>query len=88
LLRRIDAWDDLRDTYTRTCADRAHQLAQSVSPPLVDWEAVIEPSVREGPALLGFVAARIAEQISGVDAYHTERARQARWLSERLGLRC
>jgi hypothetical protein len=88
LLRRIDAWDDLRDTYTRTCADRAHQLAQSVCPPLVDWEAVIEPSVREGPALLGFVAARIAEQISGVDAYHTERARQARWLSERLGLRC
>jgi hypothetical protein len=86
LLRRIEAWDDLRDTYTRMCADRAHELAQSVSPPLVDWEAAIEPSVREGPALLGFVAARIAEEISGVDAYHAERERQSQWLSERLDL--
>jgi hypothetical protein len=42
--------------------------------------------VREGPALLGFVAARIAEEISGRDAYHAERARQTAWLVERLGL--
>lgn len=86
LLRRIDAWDDLRDTYTRMCADRAHELALGQSPPLEDWDAVIEPSVREGPALLGFVAARIAEEISGVEAYHAERARQTAWLVERLAL--
>jgi hypothetical protein len=30
---------------------------------------VIEPSMPEGPALLGFVAARIAEEISGPGAY-------------------
>ena len=86
LVRRIDAWDGLRDTYTRMCADRGHELALGQSPPLEDWDAVIEPSIREGPALLGFVAARIAEQTSGPDAYRAERARQTEWLVERLGL--
>jgi hypothetical protein len=87
LLRRVEAWDDaLRDTYTRMCADRAHELALGASPPLEDWDAVVEPSVREGAALLGFVAARIAEEISGTDAYYAERAKQTEWLVERLGL--
>jgi len=85
LLRRIDAWNEpLRDEYTRMCADRAHELARSEG--LSEWDAVVEPSVPEGPALLGFVAARIAEAISGTDAYHAERRRQADWLAERLGL--
>jgi hypothetical protein len=87
LVRRVQAWDDqLRDAYTRMCADRAHELALGQSPPLEAWDAVVEPSVPEGPALLGFVAARIAEEISGTDAYHVERARQTEWLVERLGL--
>jgi hypothetical protein len=87
LLRRVEPWDDtLRDTYTRMCADRAHELALGASPPLEQWDAVVEPSVREGPALLGFVAARIAEEISGPEAYHAERARQTEWLVGRLGL--
>jgi hypothetical protein len=85
LLRRIDVWDDAtRDEYTRMCAERAHELARSEG--LSEWDAVVEPSVREGPALLGFVAARIAEAISGPDAYRVERRRQAEWLAERLGL--
>jgi hypothetical protein len=85
LLRRIEAWDDaLRDEYTRMCADRAHELARGAS--LDEWDAIIEPSVPEGPALLGFVAARIAEEISGPDAYRAERRRQADWLADRLGL--
>jgi hypothetical protein len=85
LVRRVDAWDDdTRDAYTRMCADRAHELAQGAG--LSDWEAVIEPSLPEGPALLGFVAARIAEEISGTEAYYAERARQTEWLVERLGL--
>ena len=87
LTRRIDAWDDvLHDTYTRMCADRAHELARGASPPLDGWDAVIEPSLPEGPALLGFVAARIAEEISGPEAYHAERDSQRAWLVERLGL--
>ena len=85
LLRRIDAWDDgFRDEYTRMCANRAHELAQGAA--LDEWDAVIEPSLPEGPALLGFVAARIAEEISGAAAYTAERERQADWLAERLGL--
>jgi hypothetical protein len=87
LLRRLEAWDALRDEYTRMCADRAHELALAASPPLAEWDAAVEPSIPEGPALLGFVAARIAEEASGVDAYHAERARQAGWLAERLDLR-
>ena len=85
LLRRIEIWDDaFRDDYTRMCADRAHELARGAA--LDRWDAVIEPSVPEGPALLGFVAARIAEEISGTAAYTAERERQARWLADRLGL--
>jgi hypothetical protein len=42
--------------------------------------------VPEGPALLGFVAARIAEERGGPDAYHAERRRQTEWLAARLGL--
>jgi hypothetical protein len=85
LLRRIEAWDDAaRDEYTRMCADRAHELARGAS--LDGWDAMIEPSVPEGPALLGFMAARIAEEISGRDAYRAERDRQAGRLAERVGL--
>jgi hypothetical protein len=88
LVRRIDAWEnEVRDAYTRMSADRGHELAESVSPPLENWAAVIEPSVREGPALLGFVAARIAEELGGSEAYHAERARQTEWLVDRLGLK-
>jgi hypothetical protein len=87
LTRRVDAWDDdTRDAYTRMCADRAHELALRAAPPLEDWDAVVEPSVPEGPALLGFVAARIGEEISGTEAYFRERSRQTDWLVERLGL--
>jgi hypothetical protein len=87
LVRRVDAWDEeCRDTYTRMCADRAHELAMSASPALEAWDAVVEPSVPEGPALLGFVAARIAEEISGPESYRAERARQTEWLVDRLGL--
>jgi hypothetical protein len=87
LVRRIDAWEqEVRDRYTRMCADRAHELARRASPPLEQWEAVIEPSLPEGAALLGFVAARIAEEIDGSEAYHAERARQTNWLVEQLRL--
>lgn len=86
LLRRVDAWDDQRHAYTRMCADRGHELALGASPRLTDWDEVIEPSVPEGPALLGFMAARIGEAIGGPQAYHAERARQSDWLVQHLGL--
>ena len=87
LLRRLDAWDDAaREAYTRDCADRAHTLVREAGPAFAEWDAVVEPSTAEGPALLGFVAARIAEERDGVEAYHAERARQVAWLADRLGL--
>jgi hypothetical protein len=88
LLRRIPAWDSgVRDAFTQDCADRAHQLAATASPPLPGWDALVEPSVPEGPALLGFIAARISEQAhGGPQGYRLERVRQAAWLVEHLGL--
>ena len=86
LLRRIEGWDDdFRAALTHHCADRAHELARAGG--LERWEEVIEPSIPEGPALLSFVAARIAEEAGGgVDAYHAERARHAEWIADRLRL--
>jgi hypothetical protein len=87
LVRRIDAWDDaLRAAFTRDCANRAHALVADGGPALAEWATVIEPSIPEGPALLGFIAARIAEERDGALAYHAERARQVAWIAERLGL--
>jgi hypothetical protein len=85
LLRRVEAWDeDLRARYTRYCADRAQQVARETG--LERWEEVIEPSLPEGPALLSFVAARIADEAGGPDAYLAERARHGEWLAGALGL--
>jgi hypothetical protein len=87
LVRRVAAWDEQRVAYTRMCADRAHELVAAAPPELAHWDSVIEPSIPEGPALLAFIAARIAEEIAGsAGAYHAERERQAGWLAERLGL--
>jgi hypothetical protein len=87
LLRRVAGWDDAtRAAYARDCADHAHAHARSADPPLTAWEEVVEPALAEGPALLGFVAARIAEECDGIAGYHAERARQGAWLAERLGL--
>lgn len=84
LLRRIEAWDDaLRDEYTRMCADRGIELVRGAGLP-AGWEAALEGAIPEGPALLGFMAARAAEEISGVDGYYAERTRQTEWLIERL----
>jgi hypothetical protein len=85
LVERVDAWDEQAYAdYTRMCADRAHELAHAHD--LEAWDAVVEPSIPEGGALLGFIAARIAEVIDGEDGYHRERGLQADWLVERLQL--
>ena len=87
ILRRIGGWDDAtRDEYTPMCADRAHELARRAKRPLQDWAEDAQAAVPEGPALLGFIAARIAEEVDGLEGYHRERQAQARWLVDRLGL--
>lgn len=85
IVRRIEEWDDTaREAYTRMCADRARDLVREADRPLQEWADIAAASVPEGPALLGFVAARVAEEIDGVAGYHREREAQARWFADLL----
>ena len=84
LVRRIRAWNDgTRKEYAQMCIARAGEFAASRrgSP-----SGRRRARHRAGPALLGFVAARIAEAIDGIEAYVEERARQSAWLADRLHL--
>jgi hypothetical protein len=84
LLRRVTAWEDgLRDEFTRMCADHAHEIARQ-APEMTAWDAGIESSLPDGPAMLAFMAAAIAEQRGGIEAHRAERLRQAAWLAARL----
>jgi hypothetical protein len=86
LVRRIDAWnDETREEYSQMCIARAGELAAE-APELVGPWAPVPAASAGGPALMGFIAARMGEAISGVDAYVAERARQSAWLAERLDL--
>jgi hypothetical protein len=83
LVRRIAAWnEDTREEYSRRCMARAQELAAG-APQLAAWPA---PNTAPGPALLGFIAARMAEELGGVDAYVEERGRQSAWLTDLLEL--
>jgi hypothetical protein len=84
LIRRIEGWDDeTREAYTQMCRARASELAAVLKP--ADLWAPRAQSTAE-PALMGFMAARIAEQLGGVDGYVEERMRQSAWLADRLDL--
>jgi len=84
LLRRVTAWEDgVRDAFTHMCAERAHEIARA-EPELAAYDAGIDSSIPDGPAMLAFMAAAIAEQRGGMEAHLAERARQASWLAEQL----
>jgi len=86
LVRRVDAWNDqARDAYSHMCIDRAAELAAAAGRDLAEWAPPHEAAAA-GPALMGFIAARIAEATGGLDAYVDERVRQSRWLVECLDL--
>ena len=86
LTRRIEAWnDETREAYSQRCIARAGELAAAGPEQLAPWAPAPEMSVA-GPALMGFMAARIAEALGGVTAYREERARQSVWLAELLGI--
>jgi diadenosine tetraphosphatase ApaH/serine/threonine PP2A family protein phosphatase len=85
LIRRIDAWDPgAQEAYGQMCIARAHELV-AAAPELVEGWA---PTYDMAPetARVGFIAARIAEELRGVDAYLEERRRQSEWLVEQLAL--
>ena len=85
LVRRIEAWNEAsRIDYSRTCITRAEELI-AAAPTLRDWAP--PPTIGlEETARLGFIAARIAEQLDGAVGYLAERRRQSEWLVERLAL--
>ena len=84
LVRHIEAWnDDSREEYSQMCIARAAELAEEAPELVARWAPRPQASAA-GPALMGFIAARMAEAINGVDAYVEERARQSAWLAERL----
>jgi hypothetical protein len=81
----LKVWNSAtRDEYSRMCVARARELVDTVSD-LADWAPPPSIGLWEA-ARLGFVAARIAEQIGGIDAYLDERRRQSDWLVEQLAL--
>lgn len=85
LVRRIDSWNDAtRDEYSHMCIVRAGELA-AAAPELTPWSPPPEAAAA-GPALMGYIAARLAEATGGLRAYVDERARQSAWLAERLDL--
>jgi hypothetical protein len=85
LLRHIEAWnDETRDAYSLMCVERAQELAAAAPARLEPWAPQPE-AIGAGPALMGYIAARIAEETGGKTALEAERARQAAWLAERLG---
>ena len=85
LMRRITAWDGAtRNAYGQMCLARAHELVAAAPVRLASWAP--PPEIALESARVGYVAARIAEELDGVQAYFDERRRQAEWLVDRLSL--
>ena len=83
LVRRIRAWNDrTRKEYARRCIARMEAFAAD-EPRLADWGP---RDTSASPAFLGFVAARLAEELDGTQAYVEERGRQSAWLADLLDL--
>ena len=87
LVRQVAAWNpDLLRAFTSSCRD-ATKLRVGAIPTLSGFVGDIDrfrSDDRHG--LAAFAAARAAEVAGGPAAYERERARQAAWLADRLGL--
>lgn len=85
LLRRIDSWTSAKqDEYGHMCLARASELVASAPDRLGAWMA--PPTIAPESARVGFVAARIAQELGGAEAYLAERRHQSEWLVEQLAL--
>ena len=86
LLRRIDAWDAAtRDAYSRMCIEHANELVAGAPGRLAQWAPPAAIGLWEA-ARLGFITARIAQELGGPSAHLEERRRQSAWLVDRLAL--
>src|SRR5262245_3298756 len=85
LMRRISAWNEsTREAYGHMCLARVSELVATAPQRLDGWAP--PPELAPESARVGFIAARIAEELGGVDAYLDERRRQSEWLVEHLTL--
>jgi hypothetical protein len=85
LVEHVAKWnEETREEYSQMCIARAGEIA-AAAPDLAPWAPASGESAA-GPALTGFIAARLAEANGGIEAYVDERRRQSAWLAERLGL--
>jgi hypothetical protein len=87
LARRVDEWDErVIDEFAHACLDHLTERAAG-DDVATKYEADARRFVVAGePAFAAFVAARWADLAGGTSAYEAERAWQARWLVDRLGL--
>jgi hypothetical protein len=87
LLRRVEGWDaGAQEAYAGMCLARVRELAAGAPELPAGWAPPSLHASAAACAHIGFVAARIAEEIGESEAYHAERRRQSMWLVERLGL--
>lgn len=87
LIRRLDAWNrDSREAFGRMCFARVEEIVASAPGRVGGWAPPSSAVALTESARLGFIVARIAEQIGGIAAYQSERTRQRDWLVDRLGL--
>ena len=85
LVRRMSAWDpDAARAFALTCADRVTRLATSAPEVSGHADDAVRNAAIGKAAVTGFIAARAAELIGGVDAHDAERALQVEWLAKRL----
>ena len=86
LLRRVEAWnDETRRAYGEMCLTRARELVAAGPESLAAWAPPPEIAPLEA-ARLGYIAARIAEELGGREAHLAERKRQSDWLVAQLAL--
>jgi len=87
LLRRVPDWNvDLLRSFTAWCRDETRLRVGSI-PVVSGYVGDIDRfRQRDRHGLAAFASARAAELVGGPGAYERERARQAAWLADRLGL--
>jgi hypothetical protein len=85
LIRRIGSWDSAsREAFGSMCLARTHELIAAAPERLGGWAPPAD--IAPESARVAYIAARIAEELGGVEAYLDERERQSTWLVEQLSL--
>jgi hypothetical protein len=87
LIRRVSAWNvDAARAFALECAARVAELAKNAPEVTGHAEDAARIGARGNAAVTGFITARAAELVGGVDAYDAERELQVAWLVEHLDL--